>query len=129
MANVDLSDYKTLYIQTARKYIGDMNTAVVQLGMDMTKKEAIESMYISGHSLKSQSQIMTYVQTGALSGTIEMLFKLVREGKQPLTTDIMVELKETLVKLEASVNSIEQDNKELDLAQSIEAVKQFIPNA
>lgn len=129
MANIDLSDYKNLYIQTARKYIGDMNTALVLLGMDATKKEAIESMHISGHSLKSQSQIMTYVQTGALSGTIEMLFKQVREGKQPLTEDIMVKLKETLVKLEASVNSIEKDNKELDLSQSIELMKQFTPNA
>ncbi len=117
MGNVDLSDYKPLYIQTARKYIGDMNTALVQLEMDKTQKEAIETMYISGHSLKSQSQMMTYTQTGALSGTIELLFRTVREEKQPLTDEMITTLKETVAQLSASVDSIEKENKELDLAQ------------
>lgn len=129
MVNVDLSDYKNLYIQTARKYIGDMNTAIVLLEIDKTKKEAIESMHISGHSLKSQSQIMTYTQTGALSGTIESLFRMVREGKQPLTDDMITKIKEALVRLSASVDSIEKENKELDLTQSIDQMKQFIVNA
>lgn len=110
MANVDLSDYKTLYLQTARKYIGDMNGALLQLETDPTKPEAIETMYISGHSLKSQSQIMTYTNTSALSGTIETLFRAVREGKQTLTPEILATLKDTLTKLLASVDSIEKEN-------------------
>ncbi len=128
MANVNLSDYKNLYLQTARKYIGDINACVIALESDKTKKDSIETMYISAHSLKSQSQIMTYTQTGALSGTIEALFRLVREGKQQLTDEIIKQLKETAAQISASVDSIERENKELDLTQSIDAMKKFTPS-
>ena len=127
MANVDLSTYKSLYIETARKYIGDMNTALVQLGTDKTKKEAIESMHISSHSLKSQSQIMTYVKTGALSGSIEALFRNIREGKIQLTEDMLNQLKEAVSLLSASVDSIEKENAELDVTQATEEIKKFVP--
>jgi two-component system chemotaxis sensor kinase CheA len=125
MTDVNLSDYKNLYLQTARKYIADLQTSLTALETDTTKKEAVETVYISAHSLKSQSQIMTYVKTGALSGTIEALFRTVHEGTKQLNTDMLGKSKEAVAQIAASVDSIEKENKELDLTQYIEAMKQF----
>lgn len=125
MTDVNLSDYKNLYLQTARKYIADLQASLTALETDTTKKEAIETVYISAHSLKSQSQIMTYVKTGALSGTIEALFRTVHEGTKQLNTDMLGKSKEAVAQIAASVDSIEKENKELDLTQYIEAMKQF----
>lgn len=125
MTDVNLSDYKSLYLQTARKYITDLNTALTALQSDPSKKEAIETVYISAHSLKSQSQIMTYVKTGALSGTIEALFRTIHEGTKQLSIDMISQSKEAVAQISASVDSIEKENKELDLTQNIETMKQF----
>lgn len=125
MTDVNLSDYKNLYLQTARKYIADLNTSLTALEADTTKKEAIETVYISAHSLKSQSQIMTYVKTGALSGTIETLFRSIHEGTKQLNTDMITKSKEAVSQIAASVDSIEKENKELDLTPNIEVMKQF----
>lgn len=125
MTAVDLSSYKNLYLQTARKYISDMETALSALQSDKSNKEAIETMYISSHSLKSQSQIMTYVQTGGLSGTIEFLFRDIREGKQQITDETVTRLQDALKKIAASVEAIDRENKESDLAQDISTMKQF----
>ena len=125
MTDINLSDYKNLYLQTARKYIADLQASLTALETDTTKKEAIETVYISAHSLKSQSQIMTYVKTGALSGTIEALFRTVHEGTKQLNTDMLGKSKEAVAQIAASVDSIEKENKELDLTQYIEAMKQF----
>jgi two-component system chemotaxis sensor kinase CheA len=114
-----------LYLQTARKYIADLQTSLTALETDTTKKEAVETVYISAHSLKSQSQIMTYVKTGALSGTIEALFRTIHDGTKQLNTDMLKKCKEAVAQIAASVDSIEKENKELDLTQNIEVMKQF----
>lgn len=129
MANVNLSDYKNLYLQTARKYITDLDSALTVLLSDTTKKEAIETAYISAHSLKSQSQIMTYVQTGALSGTIEALFRTIHDGKQQLSPEMIKKSLEAVAQIRTSVDLIEKENKELDLTQFIEMMKQFTASA
>ncbi len=125
MANVDLSSYKNLYIQTSRKYLLDMKNALDMLKSDKAKLEAINSMYISAHSLKSQSQIMTYATTGALCGTIEFLFRDIREGKIKITDETVLHLTNALQKLSDSINTIETSNHELDLTQDITVMKQF----
>lgn len=125
MANVDLSSYKNLYIQTSRKYLLDMKNALDMLKSDKAKLEAINSMYISAHSLKSQSQIMSYATTGALSGTIEFLFRDIHEGKIQITDETVLHLTNALQKLTDSINTIETSNHELDLTQDITVMKQF----
>lgn len=125
MTGVDLSAYKDLYLQTARKYLVDMSAALTALQSDKTKKESIETMYISAHSLKSQSQIMTFALTGALSGTIEFLFRDIREGKAQISDETLQHLQNALQKLTASIDSIEKNNQEMDLNQDISTMKQF----
>ena len=125
MTSVDLSAYKDLYLQTGRQYISDMNTALTALQSDKTNKEALDTMHISAHSLKSQSQIMTYAKTGALSGTIEFLFRDIKEGKQQVTDETLTHLKDALQKISASLDAIEKTNTENDLSGDIDRMKQF----
>lgn len=126
MADINLSDYKALYLQTARKYVTDIQSGLAVLDSDLANKDAIESIYISTHSLKSQSQVMTYVQTGALSGEIEALFRAVREGKVTITAEIVTQLKQAAASLAASLDSIEKDSKESDLAQAADAIHKIV---
>lgn len=71
MAQTNLSDYKNLYLQTAKEYINKMLISLDQLSKDVSDKEALNNLHIASHSLKSQSQVMGFTDMTILSGTIE----------------------------------------------------------
>jgi chemotaxis protein histidine kinase CheA len=71
MGQIDLSSYKSLYLQTAKEYIDKMLVSLDQLSSDVLDKKALNNLHIASHSLKGQSQVMGFVGITALSGVIE----------------------------------------------------------
>ena len=119
MTNTDLSAYKELYIKTANEYLEAMQASIVLLAADKANKKAIETIYRSGHSLKSQSTLMGYKNTASLSHYIEALFRNILEGKERITEKVFSEIKEAIGKIDESLESIESLDKEISLSEPI----------
>ena len=71
MVKVDLSGYKNLYLQTAKEYLNKLSVSLDELSRDVSNKEALNNLHIASHSLKSQSQVMGFIDITVLSGAIE----------------------------------------------------------
>lgn len=119
MASIDLSDYKKLYIKTAHEYIGAILASIILIKTNMDNFDAIDTIYRSAHSLKSQSLLMGYRNTASLNEYIEHTFKNIKDGHLDLTDKVLGEIEIALQKIEKSVNSIETLNKELALQDGL----------
>lgn len=119
MASIDLSDYETLYIKTAYEYLDAMQASIVLLNTNKDNTEAIDTLYRSAHSMKSQSLLMGYKNTGSVSEFIEHTIKGIKDGKFVFTEKIFIELKTATQKIEKAINSIEKLHKEIPLQDPI----------
>lgn len=113
--SIDLSSYKILYIQTAEDYVTAMKASLVVIENDTKNHKAMETMYLAGHSLKSQSLIMGYKNTASFAEFIEHTFRNVTEGNKEISEKILGEIKQALQKLEQSLINIKELDKELTL--------------
>lgn len=114
---MDLSKYKELYLSTAKEYVTTIENSLLALQSDPTQKEAIDSIHLSAHSLKSQSQVMGFTQTAEVCKRIEFIFKDIQNGTKIVSTDLLERLTKTVQALQQSLISIEQNNTETDLSQ------------
>jgi chemotaxis protein histidine kinase CheA len=71
MGQVDLASYKNIYLQTAKEYLGNIQSGYLKLSVNSQDKEALSMVHISSHSLGGQSQIMGFENITVLSGAIE----------------------------------------------------------
>ena len=71
MAQINLSDYKNLYLQTAKDYMNNISLACSKLSSNLADNEAINTIHIGSHSLKSQSQVMGFTDIADLCLSLE----------------------------------------------------------
>lgn len=118
-------EYKDLYVQTSRDYIQSLNASLLTLEKNPTDKEAIEEVFRSAHSLKSQSAAMEYESTGFLCHTVEDVFYEIKNDRMALTSELSDHLFASFDALTDSINCIEKENHEIDLSQQAETLKQL----
>ena len=109
MGQVDLSDYKTLYIQTAREYIGKISASLDQLSNDVLDKEALNSLHIASHSLRSQSQVMGFADIANICLSIERMADDALKGTIQLNNESIPEIKKSVAKLTEILKLIQDD--------------------
>lgn len=114
MTTVDLSYYKKLYLETAKEYSDALLNDHNKVSRNSLDKDALKNMYISAHSLKSESHAMGYIKMETLSGMIEKTIKNILGNGAQIPEEIMVMLKDAIGNLQLSLKSIETDNKEKD---------------
>lgn len=119
----DLNQYKDLYIQTSREYLQSLNDKLLILEKNPKDMEAIEEIFRSAHSLKSQSAAMGYINTGFLCHTIEDVFYEIKEGRMELTKELADILFLSFDSLTNSIEHIERENSELNLSYQAESLK------
>lgn len=112
MTTVDLSSYKKLYLQTAKENYDALLNNYIKISQNSL--DALKNIYISAHSLKSESQTMGYSKLTALSGMIEKTTKNILDNKIQITESLMAVIKEAIENIQASLLNIEKENKELD---------------
>ncbi len=71
MAQVNLADYKNLYLHTAREYIDRISVCLDELVKNALDKEALNNLHIASHSLRSQSQVMGFENVAGICLGIE----------------------------------------------------------
>lgn len=108
MAQVDSSDYKSLYMQTAKEYVVSLLAGCNKLINDSQNREAISQIHISSHSLKSQSQVMGFTDIADLSGNIEKISKDILDGVREIDNAFMSLLKHSVDELNLKLAQIER---------------------
>lgn len=107
MTQVDFSDYKSLYLQTAKEYLEKMQSDLDKLSNDLSDKIALKDLYISSHSLKSQSQIMKFTDISDLSLDIETASKDALESNAKLSSQAILDIKKSVEILKELIHDVE----------------------
>lgn len=115
MTTVNISDYKKLYLATATEYADSLSKSCMALAEDPSNKDSINQLHISSHSLRSQSQVMSYNNMSNLTGAIETIARALLDGKFKINEKITSVLKETIVEINTLLLDIEKNNKEKNI--------------
>lgn len=115
MGKVNISDYKNIYLETAKEYADSLSKSCGKLADNPSDKDALTEAHISSHSLRSQSQVMNYNNMSELSWAIEKIARAALEGKYVISTKIIPILKEAAMEVNLLLSDIEKNNKEKDV--------------
>lgn len=109
MAPTNLSDYKDLYMQTAKEYVSSLleNTSLlVQNPQDL---DATKAIHMSSHSLKSQSQVMGYNDIVNICLSIEKSSDDVLKGNSTFNDQAVSNIKKSVEELEEILKRVQDD--------------------
>lgn len=127
--NNDFSEYKNLFLQTAQDYIGQIETALQTLKQNSSDSQAIETIHIAAHSLKSQNLAMGFTSSGNVFLKIEKLFEQLENEKTSIPENLQRDLQLWIQALQGSLESIKQSGKEKNLSNlETEIAKYDDPN-
>ena len=121
----DLSAYKDLYIQISRESLQSLNKALLTLEKNPDDQDAIEEVFRSAHTLRTQSDVMGYSKTGFLCHAIADVFFEITEGRLKLTPEVADYLFICFDSLTASIDKIERESEEVDLSSQVERLKKL----
>lgn len=124
MTEIDLNAFKALYIQIAKQYLQKLNQALIALEQDVLSESHLQEAYICAHSLKSQSMVMGYSETGSLAGLIEKILKGVKDQVLHFTPELLQALLVSAKRLEESVENIEKSGSEIIDSRDIQILEQ-----
>ena len=131
MTNIDLSSFKSLYIQTSREYLNKLQQSLEILLKDPGNSDAINAIHISVHSLTTQAAITGYKNVESLCIIIERTFKKLKEeggtGRHlpKVPEELLTSLKEAIKSLSECIDSIEKNDKEIDLSDMINRLEKI----
>lgn len=106
-----MSDYKTLYIQTTKQTINNLLMGCDRLIGNLLDKEAIESIHIDSHSLKSRSQVMGFMDIANICLGIEKMSDDALRGIIQLNNENILEIKASVGKLNEMLKLVQHDNE------------------
>lgn len=115
MEESDKAKYKSLYVQTARAYVKDMQTNLTTLLTGEENSDAVSVVHLASHSLASQSLLMGFATTGSASFAIEKIFKAKMEGDLSFKVSTLQIIDSIVAKIALSIDKIEKSGHELDL--------------
>ena len=105
MATADLSSYKTLYIQTAKEYVNKISVSLDKLSSNVLDKDALNNLHIASHSLKSQSQVMGFIDIANICLGIEKRSDEALKGISQLNSGNITSIKSLVDQVKQILNS------------------------
>ena len=109
MASTDLSDYKDLYVKTAKEYVVSLLENANRLTQNPQDKDAISAIHMSSHSLKSQSQVMGYNEIANICLSIEKSSDDVLKGNSTFNDQAVSNIKKSVEELEEILKRVQDD--------------------
>jgi two-component system chemotaxis sensor kinase CheA len=77
--SLDLSKYRTVFIEEATEHLAEMSTALLTLEKDKTNSEAIDLVFRMAHGIKGMAASLEYASITAVSHCLEDRMTTVRE--------------------------------------------------
>ncbi len=108
----DLSEFKQLFIDTARKQIEKMTQALSSLEKNQSDTGAMNILYIAAHSLKGESLALGYMTNASVSQLVEKIFHGAKDGQLTVTNELLSAVCMVVNKLSESIDCVEKEDKE-----------------
>lgn len=108
MGQVNLGDYKNIYLQTAKEYVNNLFSSYEKLSANPQDSEAVNLIHISSHSLRSQSQVMGFENMADSCISIEKISSDILNGVRANNDEFMGILKNSVEKLNSALSQIEK---------------------
>jgi two-component system chemotaxis sensor kinase CheA len=122
--DMDISQYKELFISEAQEHLEALNQSMVDLEKDPGNPDVLTEIFRSAHTLKGMSATMGFDQLTELSHEMENVLDGLRSGDIEVSTDIVDLLFGCFDMLGAVVSDIsEESGKVLDTRPLIEALR------
>jgi len=109
---VDLSQYKSLFLEEARGYLQELNTLILSLEKSMTDENILNRIMAVSHTFKGISATMGYNHLAQLAHSLEDIFDFARKGQFKITKEIFSPLFQALDALEEGVRNVNKNNQD-----------------
>lgn len=109
---MDVSQYKDLFITEAQEHLDAMNRSLLQLEKEPASTDIVAEIFRSAHTLKGMSATMGYEQLTGLAHEMEDLLEHLRSGDMEVTAEVVDVLFASFDTLGAIVNRIAADRTE-----------------
>ncbi len=109
---MDISQYKDLFITEAQEHLDALNKFLLQLENDPQNLDVVTEIFRSAHTLKGMSATMGYDQLTELAHEMENLLEHLRTGDVLVTTAVVDTLFSCFDTLGAIINAIAEDRAE-----------------
>ncbi|HIP15605.1 MAG TPA: chemotaxis protein CheA [Methanothermococcus okinawensis] len=121
----EMEQYKELFLAEAMEHLQALNQYLVELENNPENLEIINLIFRSAHTLKGSARTVGFDHISNLTHHMEDILDYLREGKIPVTSEIMDLLFECLDALETMVNEIEEGITEtsVDVDGLVEKIK------
>src|SRR4030042_3975004 len=122
--DMDVSQYKELFINEAQEHLEALNQSMVDLEKDPQNPDVLTEIFRSAHTLKGMSATLGFDQLTELSHEMENVLDGLRSGDIEVGTDIVDLLFGCFDMLGAMVADIaDEGGKELDTRALTEALR------
>ncbi len=109
---MDISQYKDLFIAEAQEHLDSLNKFLLQLEGDPANLDVVTEIFRSAHTLKGMSATMGYDKLTELAHEMENLLEHLRTGDISVTTPVVDTLFSCFDTLGAIINAIAEDRQE-----------------
>lgn len=123
--DMDVSQYKELFINEAQEHLEAMNQAMVELEKDPGNPDVLTEIFRSAHTLKGMSATMGFDQLTELTHEMENVLDGLRSGDMEASTEIVDLLFSCLDLLGSMVAAIaEESGRVVDSKPVIDALRE-----
>jgi two-component system chemotaxis sensor kinase CheA len=124
---MDISQYKELFITEAQEHLDSLNKFLLQLESDPTNLDVVTEIFRSAHTLKGMSATMQYDQLTELAHEMENLLEHLRTGDTPVTANVVDTLFACFDTLGAIINAIAEDRPgEIDYSGLVSEIRSIV---
>ena len=121
---MDISQYKDLFITEAQEHLDALNKFLLSLENDPTNLDVVTEIFRSAHTLKGMSATIGYDQLTELAHEMENLLEHLRTGDTPVTTSVVDTLFACFDTLGAIINAIAEDRpEEIDFSGLVSEIR------
>ena len=106
MVEIDMSQFKELFIEEAQEHLQALNQALLQLEKEPSNVEPLNEIFRLAHTVKGMAATMGYDDMARLAHTMEDLLDELRQGKLEVRAELFDLLFECLDVLEAMLEDI-----------------------
>ncbi len=117
--NIDMSEYKDLFISEVREYLGKLNELILTLEKEKDNDEIVNEIFRLVHSIKGSSAAMGLTDLSNLAHAMEDLITALKEKKLEISSDIIDLLLKGIDFIEKMIDAYEKE-------QPLPSPKKFI---
>jgi len=126
MPEIDLSQFRDLFIDEGREYVCALNECMLALERAPDDSDVLETMFRAAHSLKGISATMGYDTLATLAHAAEDVMHKVRDGDWALTLGLVELLFAAIDALQEMVNDVAAGGTgEADVTSTLERLRSY----